>query len=212
MKILIKKRWSPEEKTLLKEHWTRSQASVLLELLPERTHESLQIQAHRMGLYGRAIRPLPAPLDRLPIIIMTDIQRAQLAMMLDCEGTIGVRHGKRLAPYIQVTNTSEVITEKFKELTCCERKTSESARKGKEHWKNKYSVETGSMPHIYCLLRQIVPYLLIKKKQALLLMDFIEIQDKRTREFFDRHTLSSYSDKQIKIVAEISACNKRGKN
>lgn len=203
-----KPHWTEAEVNILKNNWTTSSRVFIQNLLPMRSWNSMQIKAARLGISGRSIQPYKPPFDRLPTIYLNDVERSQLAMMVDCEGTIGIRIGIRYCPYISMTNTDENLIKLFKTLT--KTSTKISYRESEGNRKPRYDCEIASMPRIYVVLKLMEKYLIVKSKQAKLLQEFIEIQDKHTRNCFDRKELCKYTPRQRKIVQIVIELNMRG--
>lgn len=170
-------------------------------------------QSRKNKTYRRSTGPYPAPFDRFPVIKpLLKIDKVRLAMMIDCEGSIGMGRKKlrRLSPRISFANTHEGIVKLFKKLTSCKRDIT-FRRSSKKNSKGAYRLALGSMPLIYLILKRIIPFFIIKKTQAELLLEFIRIQDERTRKSFNRKEMTNYSKRQLYIFKKLHELNLRGR-
>ena len=200
------KRWTKEEDDILINSWTKLSKEELMFLLPDRSWSAIQIHAQRLNLHGRRRNSYPPPLDILPKFELDEKEQIQLAMMIDCEGTISLRKHKdgRISPVFCISNTSFDLVKRFKEITRTLNKI--GCRVRNERKKPEYYLDIGSMSYVYHLLCQIKDYLIVKQKQAELVMRFIEIQDERSRTDFSNE-YSNYTEEQIEIYNKIRELN-----
>lgn len=115
------------------------------------------------------------PLGLKPKVILSDIQRAWLASAVDFEGTLtlvrekggktenGSPRGYKYTPYFIIANTNREIVEKIKELCGCGHIYTKVYENPK--WKDIHAFRMGASG-IRVILPQILPYLIIKKRQA----------------------------------------------
>lgn len=112
-----------------------------------------------------------------------ETQKAYLAGIIDGEGTITVTKNKRVSkkngktyfyyrPVITIANTDYKLLSFLKSLNLGS--TNYDRRQGKEHWKQAFQWCLASIKPIYSLLKEIHPYLIIKKDKAEYLMAWIE--------------------------------------
>jgi hypothetical protein len=98
---------------------------------------------------------------------LNDVEAGYLAGIIDGEGSITFRKwGSRLYPSIRITNTSKEL------ITKCRRLLGFGlvyTRKDKNHpkYKTQYYIEICDGADVYALLHRILPYLTVKRKQAL---------------------------------------------
>lgn len=115
--------------------------------------------------------------------IMTPIEAAWLAGVIDGEGSIGLydygREGRRVL--IQVSNTNEAFVNKMRELIGCGSKvlrTNQHLKKDMRfpHLGRKpiFHYALKGSARCYVVLKQIIPYLIIKKQLAQTIVDEIE--------------------------------------
>lgn len=215
MTVLVtgtKRRWTEEEIIILKEGWITLSQENLQQRLGNRTWYSIQNKAKRLRLSGRRIYPYPSPFDRLVDVQISHDDCIRLATLLDTDGAIGMRNHRdktQIVPFLSFSNTKEVLVQLFQEITQTKHKIQQ--RKRSKTWKQCYESEVSAMPLVYVILSQIKDQLIAKKRQAILIMEFIELQDERARSIFNRTQLRDYSIRQWEIYNEIKQLNKRGR-
>jgi len=113
---------------------------------------------------------------RLTIKIPRDEWKlAYIAGIIDGEGTISVFRSRFSAlgvqPFISVKNTNkELMDFLYKEIGGHVRKD----KKDKPHYKDRWYWRINGFCDVYCLLKALQPYLIIKKKQAEKVMEICE--------------------------------------
>ena len=112
---------------------------------------------------------------------MSPAETAWLACALDAEGTIYVTNSGRgrLIPRIEVTNTDPRFINKCHQITHVG--FIFMKRGQKINWKPCWYWRSGSSHDIHGILRQVLPYLIIKKSQAEIVLTFIEMRASRTK-------------------------------
>ncbi len=143
---------------------------------------------------------------------MTNEQIAYLAGIMDGEGTISVSRTrdktmKRKAsfrPYITVVNTNIELIHWMHEITGLGAISKLYVSKNKKHKSYKrWTVWTRQSEQ---LIKSMLPYLRVKKEQALLTLELLSIQKPVPR-------LSDEEwSKQVVIADKLTKLNKRGKN
>ena len=196
--------WTESEDKILREHYIMASPERLMSLLPNRTLIALRARAEELEIRKQQLTKCELGL--------AEWEKAWLACALDTEGTIGL-HSHNYAdrpysysdPYVSFTNTDKRLVEFFRELiggfNVASRKIGETRGKKKGH-KPVFVFQTSKMSLIYTLLKEVRPYLVGKKRQAELLMEFIEIRN--------RKGLKGHADRQAKINEEVRELNRRG--
>jgi hypothetical protein len=176
-----------------------------LEKLPRRTWYAIKRRAKQLGLFRGFYIP---PLDRAPKLDMSETDRVWIACAIDCEGHISLyKSSKNFLPRIGFCNSNRDIVEEFIRKISPKIKLRVIERsKVNRRWADKYYVHIFDMGLNYSLLKEIRPYLIVKKKQADLVMEFIEVRDKqlRKRTLYDR---INYDPRLSKIVEEVRKLN-----
>ena len=116
---------------------------------------------------------------------------AYLAGFFDGEGTISIHKHKETTsrgyyfqPFFSVSNTNlEALTFIKNKLGNIGNLHKTSTRKGEleKGWKPAYRLDIGKRSHLLELLPKIIPYLIIKKKQSELLLQFLLRRDRKKR-------------------------------
>lgn len=198
--------WTKEEIEILKANWADSGRPKLLKLLPNKRWTSIRHKAVELGLAKKAFAKYWRTYDKIKPIKLTDIDRGYLAGLIDGEGTIRITRALRkwYAPFIQITNTDKTVMDWLQEVF---------GKKGighlyvekkrrKPHYKLKYVYNIASVQGVKQILEQIIDILKIKKRQALLVLKFIKLKERKS----DYGVLPE----EEKIFEEVRRLNARG--
>lgn len=141
---------------------------------------------------------------------LTDLQAVWLAAFLDAEGSIGVQRSKKAAkrsgyyyyPAVQVSNTNEDLIRAVYDLVgenaSLAQKTPPNPR-AKDIWN--LQVNQRAIPTV---LKQILPFLIAKTRQAELVLKFCEVK-------WDMGWQESGDEMYEPFYQELKALNKRGR-
>lgn len=200
-------RWTDEEINIVAEKYQTLEKKELLELLPNRTWNAVQLKAQRhLGLHRY---PNFGQLDNKEAKSLTDAEQGYLAGAIDCDGCICIAdsdlRGKRwVRPRLDIVNTNRALVKKCQEITgigsICAR-TSQRKR-----WRQSYVWYLPSRVGIRSLLQQIKNLLVRKKKQAELVIEFINIWDTLKQQ--GNYLITS---RQLEILREVRLLNRRGR-
>ena len=148
-------------------------------------------------------------------------ERAYIAGIIDGEGTIGLtKHKERRTlrgwnyePYIMVSNTSKSIMEYLKEVTGIGYYWSKTYKNMNRGWKVPFAWQTGARREIISLLEQILPYLVIKKRHAVLLLEYVKMREDQEKEriAFMKGMQIKYSKHHDEIFEKLRELNRRGR-
>lgn len=209
----LDRRWKQEEIDILKRHYPTVSKKEILSFLPRRSWIAIKSIAYKLNIKreNRERRESWEPiLSRTIKINLKKSEKAWLACAIDCDGCIFLTNNsskKDYCPILNFTNTKKEIVEYFKNVLKINKKIEINPRH-KNH-KAEYSIRITSMPLIYVILKQILPFFIIKKEQAKLTMEFIEIQDKKMIENkIIRY--NTYTPRQHEIYNKFRELNKRG--
>lgn len=207
--------WKTEEIQVLRELFCQVAKEEILSRLPRRTWSGISHKA----AYLKIRRRRHGTLEEVPKLKLSEVQKTWLACAIDAEGAVGLsaipqkRANKQKVrvykPHVQVGNTYFQFIEHFKELLYKRLKIIELDHSGKNQ-KNVYLYSIFSMPEVYSVLKTISPYLIIKKKQAELVLKWIELEDERMRRTYFGDPLQ-YSDEQKEIWKALMVLNHRGR-
>ena len=101
---------------------------------------------------------------------MEEVDKAWLAAAIDGEGSISLPNGK---PRITVTNNNREFLEKVHRLFGCDVGVGISARHQKEEYKSlTYIFVVSRRDLIQAVLPQIIPYMIVKKSNAIEMMNW----------------------------------------
>lgn len=193
--------WTPTEiENLNRLYPTQPFIQSLLEHFPGRTVNQVRCKARHLGLKRTA---RVGPQEAIGVKIA---QAAYLAGLVDGEGTISlrtVRHPERrrkivINPYVAIYNcVPEVLywIHKTTELGHIRQRCPT-----KHQRKPVYEWITRSLVDCARISRTVLPYLIIKRRQAELLLEFCE----------NRALWTTYTDHELTIVDKMRALNKRG--
>ena len=139
------------------------------------------------------------------------VRLSRLAMLIECEGTIGIgmtpptktRNRPALCAAVSVANTAkEIISEAGETLSSEGIGFTSMPRRYQSGFgtKLRYDVSLHGFNRVSALLTAILPYLRSKKRQAILVLEFIE-----SRRASDLK--AAYSDREWRLVTEVRLLN-----
>ena len=140
---------------------------------------------------------------------MTMIDKKYIAGFIDGEGYISlvkhkdtrVKKGYTLFPIFRITNSDKEALEKINQFIKGNLK-SNGIDKNSNH-KQVYRIEVIRLERIRDILKQIKPYLIIKSRQADLMIDFCNSRLKSK--------VKNYSDNDFQTAVSFSELNKKGR-
>lgn len=156
--------------------------------------------------------PFTVPEMDNPLAKLDEIALAYFAGLVDGEGTITIIRtgqivadgGRSLRPQVEVTNTNPVIVQHvidtFYKMGA---KPYIDTRASKNNWKAAYKIVAYGLNKSKKVLTCVMPYLLAKKAQAELVLEFIE---SRNSQPYNCH----YTDRDLNIYRQIRTLNHRG--
>jgi hypothetical protein len=146
--------------------------------------------------------------------MLTEVEKAWLAGFWDGEGSITIfthveKNGReKICPTILVTNTNETVIAHI--VSLLDRLgtsflVQKQNRRSEKH-KDAYHVTTRNFGYIKVTLEAILPYLVCKKPQAILVLRYV------TKKLQQREVNGKprYDDEDFEIQQECQAMNKRG--
>jgi len=122
---------------------------------------------------------------------MSEIEKAWLAGLIDADGSVGINKHKlkwkdnpwtHFHPIIQICNTNKTLLEYAKLIMDHKNRiykktvASSTDKHNIQHKKPVYSLKVLSISDCEHVLLQILPYLIVKKQQAKLLLDFLSFK------------------------------------
>ncbi len=202
-----KPHWSEKEIQILQEYYSTRNKEELLKFLPGRSWTSI---SHRASRLGQARSSVVHYLRNRQIGTLIHDEAVYIAGLLDGEGmlTISVKGGRikqgsavyPLTPIISLTNSHIGLIEWLRpRLGGCTLKSPYT--KGSK-WKVIYTLQVARLLDIKALLEQTLPYLIVKRHQAELLLEFCDLRLK--------DTWMPSNPRLWKIAIEIRDINKKG--
>lgn len=195
------RRWTDEELNYLKENYSEKTLEEIGNVL-SRTREAVRSKKRKLDLKGKEISKNRIELSKE--------EQIWIAALLDCDGSIGIWKSERgekirYRVYIVFTNTNKKIAEKFKNIVHGRLVKKENKTQHKSNGKPLYYAKRNDMVNTYPILKQILPYLVIKKEQAQLILEFIDIGKKNYRDTSGK----KYTKRQHEIYEEIKRLNQK---
>lgn len=194
--------------------WTEEKTGILKELYPGRPKEEIQKKTNRtwFSIKTRAsrlklIRKYRWTNRKLPRLNIKKEDAIWLACAIDAEGTISLRKTYKtglLQPIASIKNTSKEFIHKFQTLSDTGHHTS---KENPPNRKPVYRVEFSRTSFVYAFLIKIKPYLVIKKRHAKLILEFIKLQRKNLIEKKSNFDRVNYTPRQHEIFKEIRLLN-----
>ena len=198
--------WSVEELEILCRNWSIKTKPELLVLFPLKKWSSIRHKAFDLKLKKEKHR------DRYwhtywscPDIHLTDRQIGYFAGIIDGEGNIRIVRSKQktgdyYAPFVGITNTSQLLIDKCMAIFKSGRYHSEKRKR--PHHKIKLVYNIASVKGVKQILTQILDELVVKNRQAELLLEFIKVKENKI----------GYGalPREIELYEEIKRLNTRG--
>lgn len=197
--------WTAEKDSFLKENYKNKSVKDIAEIL-NKTRISVIDRAVQLGLKKTNLEYSKVTVD---LSNLTQSELGYLAGLIDGEGTITISlNSKRtsiyqrtrlLQPMVSICNTNHAIVDWLSirlPFVICKQRYDDSK-------KDTYALKLSGYK-IESLLRTVLPYLVAKKRQAELILEFLQSRTSSQRK-------SKYSDREIEIVNEIRALNGKGK-
>lgn len=204
--------WIQEEDNILQKLYATGKQEEIMALIPKRTWKAIRRRAKQLNLSRGWHVP---PLNRLPSFNPSEKTKTWLAAVIDCDGCIALnKHhvkervkGFTILPQVRFCNTNIQIAQRFRKLTFQNDSSLATSYRHKNNpkWRDKYSVYVSRTPLVYALLSKIKDDLIVKRKQAELVLEFIEIEDERMRkrEKYGR----PYTQRELEIWEEMKKLN-----
>lgn len=150
--------------------------------------------------------------------MLTETEKAYIAGIIDGEGAIFItkQSQRQFSPRIKIANTNKNIIDFLHEKIPKSSKVFLRKRNNSKH-KPVWEFSIRSFKVIEELLKQVSPYLIIKTKQAELILKFIE-QRKEELEARPRNQKGQYikknrdwyTENDLQIIEQVKNLNKRG--
>lgn len=201
MKPLAGVPWAKEEEEILKTLYLRPiPESDFVKALPNRTLPAIKCKIHSLGLHGRI-----SFLEQPRKLNLTETEKAYLAGLIDGEGSIhfALNTGETIIPKISISNSNTEV------LEWCRNKIgrgyistlSPHSFEGSFH-RQTHQFIIQAKPTILPVLEAIFPFLIIKKKQAKLVLEWCK--SRLSRENYHR---STYTKREVEIIKEVKRLN-----
>jgi len=206
-------RWTDEEIEKLKKLYPKLSKAELLKHFPNRTWSAIRDRAYRIGVK----RPPEWAILPPPLNLSVEVS-AYLAGLIDGEGSITVSAHKHkdgkiyLNPQIQITNSNIKLIKWISRNVTGGKFISKRSMKKRWGRRPMFTFSTRSMGYTYRLLQEVLPFLVAKKKQALLLLKFLESRLKRAQKLWLPNQYLGYTREEIKLANKIRQLNDRIKS
>lgn len=188
--------WTQKEISILKKFYRTATMEVLLKKLKGRSVHAIRTRAYHLGLH-RPKHFAPKQIQELSIV-----QRAYLAGLIDGEGHIST-YKRWIEPVVGIANCNKKLMEQVRQLVAG-RIIKTVPRKKK--WKTMYQVRVVRIRDIKALLEQVLPFLIVKKRQAELMLELCNLKLSS-----EEHTFREEMKSRIlHISEELHNLNRRG--
>jgi len=145
-----------------------------------------------------------------------------VAGFIDADGSMGItrRGNGRYEPHLAFINTNKLVLDEIRSFMGTVPKVGVNNRYSesnyKPHWRTAYKLQIGSKRDLRHVLLNVKEFLVIKKRNAELILNFLDIRDKK-RDLMKKPKAQwgvafTYDEEEEKIYKEICGLNiKRGK-
>ena len=210
--MITKIHWTQEEREYLQENYATTPITEIKNSLTRRTYSMIRHQAAQLGI-KRKIRSRDKknywPETRHKKL--NSFYLGYMAASIDCEGTISLTKGQKesyfcIQPRVAIGNTCKALIDNYNiRLRGATNNYKGTKTNGKSNYKPKYTFAFQRVRDVLWLLQQIEPYLIVKRKQAKLVIEFCETR-----------LVSKYgrglSNREVEIYKEIQILNRKGVN
>lgn len=172
-------RYTQEEDNWLRENYHNSSRAMLLKRFPNRTLGGISIHAQSRLRLKKDVDAFDWGLPEVSTMIghLSETEKAYLAGIIDGEGHIALHHhSKKGKPgnyyyviHVAVVNTSTTLKKWFERHMSKNATFFISHRENRPQWRDCWHWTMNGAQQCMVFLREISPYLIIKKKQAELL-------------------------------------------
>ena len=190
--------WSDDELKILLNNLDKP-VRELVKLLPQRTPQAIYTKLKKLKIEKRL---LVARKDYEKVFEIDEVSKAYIAGLVDGEGWISInKNGKGfLHVYVGISNTSpELIQWLRNKLPESKLGAYEGERKG---WRRRYYVSFHGFK-AGAFLKMVLPYLILKKKHALLALRFLESRLYKSK-------FGAYSKEEYEIYEMMKKLNVKG--
>jgi len=202
-------RWSQEEIEILKKYYSTLPKNKLMQLLPKRSWVAIQSKAEKELGLRKSLLANKEPVD---FSFLSESEKGYIAGLIDGEGTITLEKRKfasdiKVHPAVYISNTSLELLTHIREVlgvgTIRRGHRRKSRSTGSER-KQDYKLGIHKIREVEGLLKTIKPYLVLKKRQAEVVLEFIQRLLSKTERNY------KLSKDELALLAKIRMLNKRG--
>lgn len=151
-------------------------------------------------------------------VTLLETQKAWLACALDTEGTLSIyecqrrsRHTSQFKSRITICNTNDLFIYEIKKLcpdSFINPKRGNAIQRHENRWKSLFEIEL-NVDEARRILVLIMPYLIVKRRQAELMLEFLNLR--HINNHLPNRLRGQNSVQYRRIVEEMKKLNKRGK-
>lgn len=202
-------RWTEDELDILRVGYPCLNKEELLKSLPKKRWTSIRHKSEELGLKCNAEKFYKRNWKKFDMGSFSDFDKGYLAGFIDADGSITIKKAvdKRVnktyyAPLVSFYNTDAKLMSKIRSIV----KTG-SFHKGKRRkpkHKPKFVYNVGSINGAKQILEQITPHLIVKRRRAELVLEFIKIKESSSS--------GMASPRILEIFEEVRELNLRGNN
>lgn len=197
---MLRSRWSDDEVKILKTKMALPKEE-LLKLLPRRTWHAILNKAQQVGVFRR----LEVNKNQAKYHYdLTEVEAAYIAGIIDGEGSIAIRRDKGSGtswyyPCLAIVNTDKNLMSWLHSKLHFSRTHLRKRGKSRQCYLGILSAY-----RVYSLLKQLLPFLIVKKERAEHTIGFIEQRLQHT------HPYSGYTKEEIRLFEKVRILNKLG--
>jgi hypothetical protein len=202
---MSKTHWTEAEIDLLRKYYLTSDISSIQKLFPNRSWNSILHKAERLRLINTPVihRFRPINIPDLPLE-----KKCYVAGIVDGEGTISISFYRprgsskimpNMMPIVLVSNSNRDLINYLHPLLLG---STLKTAKATDIRKEVYAIQVARLLDVEALLTQILPYLVVKRRQAELVLEYCALRKK--------DTLLSYNDRLFEIAKEVRGLNEKG--
>jgi hypothetical protein len=209
---ILNRTWAESEIEILKQVYSCEPKAPILKQLKERTWPAIERKACYLGLHRRlGIHKDFADFN----ICWTDALKGYIAGLIDGEGSIELlkaNSGRTYTPVVKISTTSKELADWLIKFLPFGEKALLKRRKINQ--KPCHIIGTRSCKGVLTLLESILPYLIIKKTHATLLLNYTKNHEFRTGRYGYNHKFKvpPIPNWEHEMYQELRELNRRGIN
>lgn len=198
--------WTIDELDILRNGYSCLNKDELLKSLPKKRWTSIRHKAGELGLKYDSDKFYKRNWKSFEKIVLSDFDKGYIAGFVDADGSITIKIAKDkryggvyYAPLLSFYNTDAKLMSKIRSIVKLGKMSKDN--RGFTGYKPKFTYNVGSINGVKQILKQITPHLIVKRRRAELVLEFIKLKESSSS--------GMASPRILEIFEEVRRINKR---